>query len=399
MEKETSSLEKKREIALQKYSIMDSISENEYDVITRLAAQITGTPISLISLLDSKRQWFKSHHGLGVSETPIEYSFCAHAVCNPGDVMVVTDATKDDRFKENPLVTGPPNIVFYTGVPLVQEDGVSLGTLCVIDSKERALSSQQIQSLRDLSTQIMALLRGRKDRFELKKVNETLRRQNDAFKRFAKLTAQLLKSPLDQITRYTDRYLNLHKNELIPGHIESLLTTKAAADNMKTLIDGLLRNIDSKKKPIEKREWCATSYFEEQLSVFFRNSEDRQIDFNFKMETVEVNKSTVIEIFTQLITNAFNFNDKSLAEVEVGGRAMDEFYEFYVSDNGPGIPYSERQKVFEIFYVLKPFDRYGEFNSGIGLANVKRLLNDISGEITLESSEGEVTIFIFSIPK
>ena len=96
--------------------------------------------------------------------------------------------------------------------------------------------------------------------------------------------------------------------------------------------------------------------------------------------------------------NAFNFNDKSLAEVEVGGRAMDEFYEFYVSDNGPGIPYSERQKVFEIFYVLKPFDRYGEFNSGIGLANVKRLLNDISGEITLESSEGEGTIFIFSIP-
>lgn len=399
VEKGTSSLEKKREIALQKYSIMDSISENEYDVITRLAAQITGTPISLISLLDSKRQWFKSHHGLGVSETPIEYSFCAHAVCNPDDVMVVTDATKDDRFKENPLVTGPPNIVFYTGVPLVQEDGVSLGTLCVIDSKERALSSQQIQSLRDLSTQIMALLRGRKDRFELKKVNETLRRQNDAFKRFAKLTAQLLKSPLDQITRYTDRYLNLHKNELIPGHIESLLTTKAAADNMKTLIDGLLRNIDSKKKPIEKRERCATSYFEEQLSVFFRNSEDRQIDFNFKMETVEVNKSTVIEIFTQLITNAFNFNDKSLAEVEVGGRAMDEFYEFYVSDNGPGIPYSERQKVFEIFYVLKPFDRYGEFNSGIGLANVKRLLNDISGEITLESSEGEGTIFIFSIPK
>ncbi|MFZ9045334.1 MAG: sensor histidine kinase [Cyclobacteriaceae bacterium] len=395
----STSLEKKRIHSLKTYSILDSLSEEEYDMITRLAAQITGTPISLISLLDEDRQWFKSHYGLGVSETPLEYSFCAHAVTDPHHVMVVSDARLDERFKENPLVTGPPNIVFYTGVPLVQADGLALGTLCVIDNEKRQLSDSQVQALQDLAKQVMALLNGRKYRFELKRANETLRRQNDAFKRFAKLTAQLLKSPLDQITRYTDRYLNLHEKDLIPGHIESLLTTKAAADNMKTLIDGLLKNIDSKRTASDKREWVSTSYFEDYFSVLFRNSQDRKLEFNFKMEEADINKSSVMEVFTQLITNAFNFNDKDIAEVVVGGRLVEDYYEFYVSDNGPGIPVNEQDKIFEIFYVLQPFDRYGEFSTGIGLSTVRRLVHDLRGEVSLESSEGEGTIFAFSIPK
>ena len=392
-------LVRKRVSALESYSILDSISEKEYDVITRLAAQICGTPISLISLLDKDRQWFKSRMGTEIPESPIEYSFCSHAICQPREVMVVPDARRDDRFSANPLVTGPPNVVFYTGVPLVNPSGVALGTLCVLDSEQHQLTDDQIQSLRDLAGQVMVLLEGRKARYDLKRANEKLRRQNDAFKRFAKLTAQLLKAPLEQITRYTDRYLNLHKNELVPGHIESLLTTKLAAYNMKTLINGLLKNIESKRPFAAKKEKFTAESLQHYLSSTYRNSPDRLLHFRFKEEEFYANKSTLLEIFSQLIANAFNFCDKEIAEVEVGGRAMDDYYEFYVSDNGPGIPAEEQEKVFEIFYVRQPFDRYGEFNTGIGLATVKRLIEEMEGEISIDSADGEGTIVSFSLPR
>ena len=119
--------------ALERCEILDTAAEQGFDDITFLAAQLCGTPVALISLVDRERQWFKSRVGLDVTETPREIAFCAHAIMEPEQLMVVNDASKDLRFASNRLVVGTPDIRFYAGAPLLAETGEPIGTLCVID--------------------------------------------------------------------------------------------------------------------------------------------------------------------------------------------------------------------------------------------------------------------------
>lgn len=170
--------------ALKRYSIMDSLPENEYDSITKLASFICETPISLVSLLDEERQWFKSSVGLDAKQTAREISFCQYAIM-ADDVYEVSNALENDTFNTNPLVTGDPNIRFYAGAPLKDQEGYNLGTLCVIDTVPRTLTSQQKESLKLLSYQVVSLLK-------LRKSNEELVRAQLEFKNFTELSKDLV---------------------------------------------------------------------------------------------------------------------------------------------------------------------------------------------------------------
>ena len=159
--------EKERLEELFSYEILDAMAEKDYDNLTAIASEICDTPISLISLIDDKRQWFMSNHGLAAKETPKEYAFCAHAIHHPDDVLIVQDSRTDERFIGNPLLEDP-GVIFYAGVPLKTKNGYALGTLCVIDNKPKLLSKSQIKSLRALSNQVMNLLELRKSEIMLK---------------------------------------------------------------------------------------------------------------------------------------------------------------------------------------------------------------------------------------
>ncbi len=158
--------EVRRLAALRRFHLLDTLPEQALDDLTALAAHICGAPISLISLVDEKRQWFKSKIGLAASETPRDVSFCAHAL-HQAEIFIVPDATTDDRFADNPLVTGDPGIRFYAGAPLLTPEGQALGTLCVIDRVPRQLTEFQEQALRVLSRQVMAQLEFRRQTREL----------------------------------------------------------------------------------------------------------------------------------------------------------------------------------------------------------------------------------------
>ncbi|EGR7975890.1 sensor domain-containing diguanylate cyclase [Vibrio vulnificus] len=130
--------------------ILDTAAEERFDRVTRIARRLFDVPIALVSLVDEDRQWFKSCFGLNASETPRDISFCGHAILGT-DTLIVEDASQDERFADNPLVTGTPHIRFYAGVPLFYEDKSCLGTLCIIDSKPRTLNAEERLDLIDLA--------------------------------------------------------------------------------------------------------------------------------------------------------------------------------------------------------------------------------------------------------
>jgi diguanylate cyclase (GGDEF)-like protein len=139
--------------ALRTLKLLDSSHEERFDRVTRMAKRMFDVSISLVSLVDEDRQWFKSKQGLDASETPRYISFCGHAI-NQDGLFIIPDASKDDRFFDNPLVTDAPNIRFYAGYPLKLRQGINIGTLCIIDSKPKNLDEEDLQLLKDLGAMI-----------------------------------------------------------------------------------------------------------------------------------------------------------------------------------------------------------------------------------------------------
>lgn len=211
--------ERARLAALRAYEILDTLPEASYDDISRVAAEICGTPIALISLVDEHRQWYKSHIGVDVRETPREHAFCAQAILEPGTVMVVEDASRDPRFADNPLVTGAPHIRFYAGAPLVNAEGHALGTLCVIDREPGWLSQRQQESLQALARQVVAQMELRRalarlasNARELSAANAALERRNAQMVRSRDELAALCHLLEDQASAMER---DLHRAEII----------------------------------------------------------------------------------------------------------------------------------------------------------------------------------------
>jgi GAF domain-containing protein len=192
--------------SLNEHELLDTSPEDLYDDITRIATEITGTPTSLITLVDKDRQWFKSKQGTDDTETTREVSFCAHAILHPDEVFIVPDARYDDRFFDNPLVTGNSRIVFYAGVPIKDSTGHALGTLCVIDSRPRELSEQQLEALKALANLVKAHFELRKTKMDLEKAQEDL-----------KMVQSLVSTMQDDIK-------DLVKNNTNPEQVQELTT-------------------------------------------------------------------------------------------------------------------------------------------------------------------------------
>tara|TARA_R110002020_G_scaffold119673_3_gene273002 strand:+ start:327 stop:1439 length:1113 start_codon:yes stop_codon:yes gene_type:complete len=154
--------EKERLLDLLSYNILDTPSERELDDITEIACELCDSPISLITLLDEKRQWFKSKKGLNMDQTSREDSFCQHTLSNSNEVLIVEDSHSNAKYSKSPLVTGEPKIRFYAGAPLVTPNGNVLGTLCVIDDKPKKITNSQKNAIALLGRKVMDFLNSKK---------------------------------------------------------------------------------------------------------------------------------------------------------------------------------------------------------------------------------------------
>ncbi len=384
---------------LDSYEILDSLPQKDFDDITRLASEICNTPISLISFIDADRQWFKSRYGLETSETPREYAFCAHAILNPDEILIVPDATKDERFQDNPLTTGHPQVVFYTGVPLVNQEGHALGTLCVIDNKPKELTYNQLVALKALANQVMAQLELRRKVKELNTLTLELEKSNQYLERFALMASHDIKSPLTSIMLTGQLLKSKYHTNLDEKGNQLLDVVNSSAHRLLDFLNQMLEYSKSYKTLSQKKdEVCVNELIDEVLKLV-------TIPESFRVETpqdllfIKTSAIALEQILINLLNNAVRYNDKQEGFIRLEFEEKAGFYQFRVSDNGTGIEAKNFNKIFEPMITLNSKDRYNKMGSGIGLSTVKNLVNSLGGEICVESVLNEGTTFQFTIQK
>ena len=253
--------EKDRLDTLFKYDVLDTVEENIFDDITALIAAICDVPIALVSLIDEKRQWFKSHYGIDVKETPREVAFCAHAI-NGTEIFVVENSAKDERFHDNPLVTNAPHVNFYAGAPLITPGGFIIGTLCVIDQKPRTLSPNQLNALEVLAKQVITLLELRRNQKLLKVAGHEMQamRRSHAIIEF-NLDGYILDAneKFQNLMGYSlDELIGNHHSMFIPYHLKE---SEEYSNFWKNILNGQFENGEFKRiTKNEKEIWISGSY-------------------------------------------------------------------------------------------------------------------------------------------
>jgi PAS domain S-box-containing protein len=268
--------ESERLSALRSFGILDTPREQDFDDIVALASQICGTPISVVSLIDESRQWFKAEVGLGVRETPIDSSICAHAILEKRYIEI-GDTTLDDRFKTNPLVTGEPHLRFYAGALLQTEDGLPIGTLCVLDYAPRELTYEQKTALLVLSRQVMTQLELRRNNRLLAVANEALSRAEERSQEdhnFIRLVTDRLPvrvAYIDREYRYRfvndayERELGVKGEQIIGRTVSEVMGAAIFESGRKSLDSALMGKVVSVQLevPYSPPQWVQATYVPE----------------------------------------------------------------------------------------------------------------------------------------
>lgn len=407
--------EEERALSLEHLRVLDSAAEQGFDDVVLLATTLCNAPIALVSLVDRERQWFKACIGLDVQETHRDLAFCAHAILEPAEVLIVEDASLDPRFEQSPLVLGPPYIRFYAGAPIRTRAGHALGSVCVIDTRPRTLSAAQSLALQALARQTAALLQLRLLDQQREQYAAELALQLEAAQEYNLAAEQSLNhsrrvSSLGMLTASIAHDFNnllqsfsaslqmIRLRARRPIDVERFSDTgMQAVEQGRQLVNHLLSSVRRDGPElicldVSKRIAAAQELMQRSMS--------RDIELTFDLAAhglgvmcVEVQLHAVV---MNLLANARD----ALAgpgRVTVATRlqaveddlqlAQGDYLVLSVSDNGPGMTKALAARVFEPFFTTKASGQ----GTGLGLAQVREFAQSAGGCVRLETAPGAGT--------
>jgi K+-sensing histidine kinase KdpD len=348
---------------LLRYEVLDTEDEKALDELTQLASVICGTSISLISLVDKDRQWFKSRVGLDAPETPREIAFCSHAILQD-QIFEIPDALEDERFADNPLVTGAPDIRFYAGAPLVTSTGMSIGTLCVIDTKPKKLDEKQQLALNTLAKQVISQL-------ELRLHNRQLQRMQKDQKQIFAVMSHDLRSPFNGILGLSKI---LHKNadtlepgliaEMADGILESSLKVYQLLDEILQWSRNQLGAVH-----VEIETIALDPLIIETINLMQESFTLKKLNINHvanESAVVLADSNLTKTIIRNLLANAIKYTPDE-GNIDIETRFHEGEFQLVITDTGQGVPLIIQDVLFSD-WVASQCGTKGESGHGLGLS-------------------------------
>jgi len=381
--------------ALRGYELLDTPAEETLDLLGRLASELFSTPIALVSLVDEHRQWFKVKVGLDLPETPRSVAFCDHAIRQAGPMMV-TDASADPRFANNPLVTGDPKIRFYCGVPLRSPEGHGLGTLCIIDRVPRTLQPAEVESLQGLAKVVETVIELRRRVRLVEQALESSTEVRQGRDLLATMMVHDLRSPLSAIGALCSVLASDHPQtkELVDEILAASTKMSHMLSDMLDLSLGELGKLTLRPSTIEVGEMLRDSG-----RAWRRLAESRSqrllLDLPGAPLELIADRELLERVFNNLVDNAVQYGRPGQTVLVRAVQASAQV-RFEVVDQGPPIPGKWTTAIFEPFRRL---DRSGgPRGRGLGLAFCSAAVRAHGGEIGV-AARPEGNCFFFQLAR
>ncbi|MFT4907522.1 MAG: signal transduction histidine kinase [Oleispira sp.] len=378
---------------LLRYEVLDTEDEKALDELTQLASVICGTSISLISLVDKDRQWFKSRVGLDAAETTRDMAFCSHAILQD-QIFEVPDTLKDQRFVDNPLVTGSPDIRFYAGAPLVSTSGMPIGTLCVIDTEPKKLNEKQQLALNTLAKQVISQL-------ELRLHNrQLLRMQKDQQQIFAMMSHDL-RSPFNGIlglSQLIQAEAQTLKPEVLSAMADGILESSL---KVYQLLDEILQWSSNQLGAIQVELEATT------LKPLIMETLDLMKDsFTFKKLniTCDINENIVAladvnltkTIIRNLLANAIKYTPEQ-GSIHIETLLSNGQIQLVITDTGTGVPVELKDQLFGDS-VMSQRGTQGELGHGLGLSLCGDFARKQQGFLSIDKDYKDGAKLILNLP-
>ncbi len=381
--------------ALYDYDVLDTEAESAFDELTQLASDICDTPISLISLVDPNRQWFKSTVGLDAKETSRDIAFCAHAI-HEDTVFEIQNTIEDSRFYDNPLVTNAPNIRFYAGTQLRTPSGHAIGTLCVIDSKPHKLTEKQKKDLEVLGRAVISQL-------ELRKHIRHLTLANQHKTDFLSNMSHELRTPLNAIIGFSRLMLEGKDAQQLSSKFTDYINhINYSGNRLLSVINSIIdiNKIEAGKMQLKASPTRVTDFLDSLHSMLNVQAVEKGVRMHFDVvqgmpKLLQLDQAKVSQVIINLVHNAIKFTASGKSVVARFAWQNNQF-KFTVADQGIGISAQDQRKLFTKFQQVG--DNKKAEGSGLGLAICKSIVTFLKGEISLQSTPGKGSVFTVILP-
>lgn len=384
--------------AVRSYEIFDTEEENDYDALTSIASMICQIPVALITFIDDQRQWFKSHHGTNINENLREYSFCTHTIAAEEEIMVVSDASKDERFANNPMVTGPTKIAFYAGVPLVNSEGYALGTLCVLDQVPRELKPDQKNALKILAKQVIDKIELRRKIKELATVNKELELSEQRKSDFLSIVSHELKTPITTLKanlQMLDRIKEKPDSPLFPKLVDSCSKN---VEKINLMVDDLLNMHRYSENQLELTKTHFSIYDLMSICCNHVRIDDRHELFVKGDHKIILcaDEHRIEQVLVNFVNNAVKYAPDS-RQIDLTVSIEHNNVKVSVKDYGPGIPEDNIPHLFDRYWRASHSGKKYT-GLGLGLYICAQIIARHDGQIGVESTIGQGSTFWFTIP-